>query len=120
ERGRLHDARLRLLQGTRAQARLRGQLLAKLAERFSSQRFALALQRRGGRLVDLAARAAALHPQATLRRGFALIRDADGRTVRDAGALAAGARIAATVARGRIEATVVKSERDGTANEERR
>ncbi|MSR46741.1 MAG: exodeoxyribonuclease VII large subunit [Planctomycetes bacterium] len=115
ERGRLDEARVRLDQLTRGQTRLRAQLLEQLVQRFAPGRFAAALMRRAARLRDLDLRAAALHPRATLRRGFAIVRDAAGRTVRDAAQLPAGARLAATFCHGRVEATVVRSEAEGGA-----
>jgi len=112
-RDRVGAARDRLAQLARGQARLRASLLAKLAERFEPARLRAPLARRTARLADLELRAAALHPQATLRRGFAIVRDAGGRTVRDAAKLAAGTKVQAKLARGEFDATVERIRRDG-------
>ncbi len=105
----LADARVRLGELTRAQGRLRASLLTKLIERFEPARLRATLQRRSARLADLELRAASLHPQATLRRGFAIVRDALGQTIREAAQLAPGAMLHAQLARGQVAATVVKS-----------
>jgi len=58
--------------------------------------------------LELAARA--LHtvsPLATLDRGYAIVTDAAGKVVQDAASLRPGTRIAARLARGRIEAEVL-------------
>lgn len=47
-----------------------------------------------------------LDPHRVLARGYSLVRDADGRVVADAATVAPGDRIAITLARGRLEATV--------------
>lgn len=48
----------------------------------------------------------ALSPVRVLERGYAVVRDADGRVVRDPAAVAAGARVDVEVARGRFAARV--------------
>ena len=59
-----------------------------------------------GELTTAAAALAALGPQATLERGYAIVRRRrDGRIVRDPGEAAAGERLAVRLARGEIGAT---------------
>ena len=52
------------------------------------------------------ARVRALSPLATLRRGYAVLQDADGHAVTSVGALTPGATVSARVADGRVHATV--------------
>jgi exodeoxyribonuclease VII large subunit len=52
----------------------------------------------------------ALSPVRVLERGYAVVRDADGRVVRDAAAVAAGARVDVELARGRFAARVEEAE----------
>jgi exodeoxyribonuclease VII large subunit len=54
----------------------------------------------------------AVSPLATLDRGYAIVADAAGKVVQDAGSLTAGDRVEARLARGRFSATVT-----GTAQE---
>jgi exodeoxyribonuclease VII large subunit len=68
-----------------------------------------ALTRRQARLDAMTGRLAALDPHAVLARGFSIVRDADGRTVRDAAQLAPGDRLALTFARGGAEARVERT-----------
>jgi len=71
-----------------------------------------ALQSLAGRAsrVDALARSlAALDPQAVLERGYGIVRDAQGRALRDAAALAAGDRLDITFARGGAEARVERT-----------
>ena len=59
--------------------------------------------------LELAARAlGAVSPLATLQRGYAIVRLADGSVVRDAAALAPGTEIRGTLAAGGFCATVTK------------
>jgi len=51
----------------------------------------------------------AISPLATLQRGYAIVTDANGRVVTDAGSLPSGELIHARVARGRVEARVVNT-----------
>jgi len=51
----------------------------------------------------------AISPLATLQRGYAIVTDANGRVATDASVLSAGATIQARLARGRVQATVVKN-----------
>ncbi|MGE0861805.1 MAG: exodeoxyribonuclease VII large subunit [Gammaproteobacteria bacterium] len=52
----------------------------------------------------------ALGPGATLERGYALVTDAEGRLVRDAGMLAPGDVLTTRLARGRVESSVLSRE----------
>jgi exodeoxyribonuclease VII large subunit len=65
----------------------------------------LFFERRRGALDRAAARLQALSPRATLARGYAIVRTADG-VLRDAGAVAAGGRIDVELARGALAARV--------------
>jgi exodeoxyribonuclease VII large subunit len=56
----------------------------------------------------------ALSPTATLERGYAVARAADGRIVRDATMLAAGDPLQVIVARGTVETRVERTRADGT------
>jgi exodeoxyribonuclease VII large subunit len=58
------------------------------------------------------ARARALSPLATLRRGYAVLQDADGHVVTSAGSVAVGAQVSIRVADGRVLATATGSETD--------
>ncbi len=62
------------------------------------------------RLDQLAARLDALSPVKILDRGYALVFDASGALVKDAGQLSAGDRISARVARGSFTAEVKKTD----------
>ena len=70
----------------------------------------LLLERRS-RLERLASQMEALSPVAILKRGYALVFDAEGKLVKDAERVKAGDEIRARVARGEIEATVKKASR---------
>ncbi len=65
----------------------------------------LFFERRRGALDRAAARLQALSPRATLARGYAIVRTADG-VLRDAGAVAEGGRIDVELARGALAARV--------------
>lgn len=67
------------------------------------------LQQRAGRLELAQARLAALSPQATLERGFAIVRSDQGTVLRDAHAVADGSLIQVQLAVGELEAQVLKS-----------
>lgn len=56
------------------------------------------------------ARARALSPLATLRRGYAVLQDADGHVVTSAAAVAAGADLSVRVADGRIHVTATSTD----------
>jgi exodeoxyribonuclease VII large subunit len=55
-----------------------------------------------------------LSPTATLERGYAVARTADGRIVRDAGQVAAGDPMQVIVARGTVETRVERPRADAT------
>ncbi|MBF0425549.1 MAG: exodeoxyribonuclease VII large subunit [Magnetococcales bacterium] len=65
---------------------------------------------RGERLAALHARLLVLSPQATLKRGFAIVRDDQGQLVRDSDAVRPGDAIALTLARGGMQARVTRCE----------
>ena len=56
------------------------------------------------------ARARALSPLATLRRGYAVLQGPDGHVVTSVEALSAGAEVAVRVADGRVHATTTRLE----------
>ena len=60
----------------------------------------------GGRLDGARAALRLLDPQAVLDRGYGIVRDADGKVVREASRLAAGQRIEITLAQGTASALV--------------
>ena len=64
------------------------------------------LARAEGEVRELAASVRALSPQATLDRGFAVVRTADGHVVRTPEDAAPGSRLAIRLARGELAATV--------------
>jgi exodeoxyribonuclease VII large subunit len=68
------------------------------------------LLRRRTRLAHLAAQLQALSPTNILERGYALVFDADGNLVKDASSVRQGSEITAQVAKGKLTATVKKSE----------
>ena len=67
------------------------------------------IERNRLRLGELRRALHAVSPLATLSRGYAIVRDAQGNIVRDARAVAPGDSITARVAEGEIAATVVRS-----------
>ena len=98
-----YDARRRL-------AAIRKQLETSTASLAAATRARLLASRAG--LERRAASLDALSPLAILNRGYALVFDANGQLVSDAGRLAAGDEISARLARGRVRARVTGS--DGT------
>ena len=100
----LGRARQRLHAGARrALERDRGRL-SRSRERLRAAP-SLFFERRRGALDRAAARLQALSPRATLARGYAIVRTADG-VLRDAGAVAEGGRIDVELARGTLAARV--------------
>ena len=100
----LGRARQRLHAGARrALERDRGRL-SRSRERLTAAP-SLFFERRRGALDRAAARLQALSPRATLARGYAIVRTADG-VLRDAGAVAEGGRIDVELARGTLAARV--------------
>jgi exodeoxyribonuclease VII large subunit len=69
-----------------------------------------ALLRRRSQIDHLAGRLEALSPIAILDRGYALVFDAKGNLVKNAGQVQSGDEISARLARGRIQATVKQRE----------
>ena len=57
-----------------------------------------------------AARAAALSPLATLRRGYAVLQDADGHVLTSVADVAMGDAVSVRVADGRLHATTTRTE----------
>lgn len=75
------------------------------------------LTRADGRLQRLAASLAALSPEATLARGYAIVRDSDGSIVREAAALRPGQAVALRFARGEAEGRIESVRRETEENE---
>ncbi len=72
------------------------------------------LERRRMTLASAADAIRALSPFATLERGYAVARTADGRILRDPTGVAAGDALHVTVARGTVETRVERTRTDGT------
>ncbi len=66
----------------------------------------LALERSAARLRHARRGLHAVSPLATLERGYAIVTDADGRVLREAGSVVPGTAVTARLARGRLQATV--------------
>jgi exodeoxyribonuclease VII large subunit len=92
----------RVLTGMRRELEGRSEAMAGAARN-------LLLQRRG-RLERLGAALEALSPLAILERGYALVFDAKGKLVKDAGQVRAGDKIEARLAQGRVRARVEGTE----------
>ncbi|WP_341678391.1 exodeoxyribonuclease VII large subunit [Niveibacterium sp. SC-1] len=71
-----------------------------------SRAVAWALERRREHVASRAVHLQHLNPQAVLARGFAIVRDEQGRIVRDAGAIAPGTLLDIRPAQGRLSARV--------------
>jgi exodeoxyribonuclease VII large subunit len=67
---------------------------------------ALRIERESSRVAALHGRLRVLGPAATLERGYAIVQDADGAVVREAGAVAVDDRVGVRLARGRLVARV--------------
>ena len=72
------------------------------------------LERRRMQLASVADAMRALSPAATLDRGYAVARTADGRILRDPADVAAGDALQVTVARGTVDTRVERTRADGT------
>lgn len=72
------------------------------------------LERRRLALAAVSDALRALSPTATLERGYAVARTADGRIVRDPAAVAAGDALQVIVARGTVDTRVERTRTDGT------
>lgn len=81
--------------------------LAELRLRLASSRPRIETGR--ARLERLAASLAALNPEATLARGYSIVRDAAGAIVRDGAALAEGDRVSLRFATGGAETVVIRT-----------
>jgi exodeoxyribonuclease VII large subunit len=97
-----YDARRRLVA-------IRQQLVAQVASLAAATHTRL-LECRGA-LDRRTASLEALSPVAILNRGYALVFDAKGRLVKDAARLKAGDQLSARLARGRVRARVIATER---------
>ena len=96
--------RARLLAGSAAADRAGGRLRPSVEFRIGTAR---------GTLGTAVAGLVALDPEATLGRGYAIVRRrGDGRIVRDPAEAPAGERLAIRIARGEVAATVDPAERD--------
>ena len=69
-------------------------------------------QKRLGALDNIAAALAHLNPEATLARGFSIVRDANGHLVTDAARLQTGQTVSIYLARGGAEASILSSSTD--------
>ncbi|HUS07506.1 MAG TPA: exodeoxyribonuclease VII large subunit, partial [Bryobacteraceae bacterium] len=76
----------------------------------SEQSMALRLSRADGRLGPLGAHLAQLSPVKILERGYAIVQDEGGRILTEAEKVAEGAAIHIRLARGKLAATVARSE----------
>ncbi len=101
---RAHDPRARNL--------LMGARLDGLASRAAAAGRARA-ERAARRLETAGARLTALSPESTLARGFSITRDAKGRVVREASAVAPGDELEVVLWRGGLDATVKRVREDG-------
>ncbi|MEW5894097.1 MAG: exodeoxyribonuclease VII large subunit [Pseudomonadota bacterium] len=97
-------SRLRSLRPDLAALRQRLHYLAQRQRRAQGQHLA----RLAARLDTLASHLAHLNPQAVLERGYSIVRDAQGRIVRDSGDLKPGSEIEVTLARGGLGAQVTR------------
>lgn len=78
------------------------------------------LRRAGERLNLQSGKLMALSPLFPLRKGYAIVKDADGRAVKSAAGLAPGDRLALQFAEGRAEAEVVKGSGGGKPPEKKK
>ena len=83
--------------------------LTRVSEKLSSA-IQIQLKQRQDQFEHVAQTLNVVSPLATLGRGYAIVRDADGNIVRDASGLAPGDRINARTARGEIAADVISVE----------
>jgi exodeoxyribonuclease VII large subunit len=66
-------------------------------------------QRRRSAIGNIAGALAHLNPEATLARGFSIVRDASGKLVTDASSLSAGQPVSLYLARGEAEASIIST-----------
>ncbi len=102
------DTQALRLRATRPRTDEHGARCARLGERLTLAGETL-VRRRRERLDSLSGLLASLSPQATLSRGFGIVRDARGNIVRDAASVAAGDTIAVELGTGGLEAEVTAS-----------
>jgi exodeoxyribonuclease VII large subunit len=112
-RERLNHAALALARSIPRTERRHGQL-GLLAQRL---RAAIREQhaKRRATVGNMAAALAHLNPEATLARGFSIVRDAGGRLVTDAASLQPGQIISVHLARGEAEASIVNTTNDASS-----
>jgi exodeoxyribonuclease VII large subunit len=109
--GLLFDRATRAIERRIATQRSRLDLAADVLPRLAIGRLAVAR----GALAEASTALAVLAPQATLERGYAIVRrDADGLIVRDPADVPAGTRLRVRVARGEIPASVDVAPHDET------
>jgi exodeoxyribonuclease VII large subunit len=113
ERRRFLDAELRTLTSWAPDIGAARQRTADLVDR-AGRAARLRLDRDRATLGGAADALRALSPAATLDRGYAIARLADGRILRDAAAATAGEPLHVTVARGTVETRVERTRPDGT------
>lgn len=93
------------LQAARPETRGQGLALSHLQQRLKRSVQTI-LQARQTRVATLAAHFGHLNPEAVLARGYSIVRDAQGRIVRDSTGLSLGAKLDITLARGGVRAGV--------------
>jgi exodeoxyribonuclease VII large subunit len=108
ERGylRLDDLANRLGAAVRSSAQLRRHQLAALAARFGQASPETRIQRESHRLLSLWKRLQSASPASVLNRGFAIVRDAEGRPVTRRAPLQPGQPLTAEFADGRVAVRV--------------
>ena len=109
-RGRYEQLRDRLERALPALVRVRASRIAATPPRLDAA-MSRVLERRTARLTTIEAQLEGNNPTAILQRGYAIVRDEDGRLVRDAAEAPPGSVITAELARGSLTARV---EREGT------
>ncbi len=94
---------------TLGKTRLRFRILefARIRKRLDVSRVRSSWERRSQRLIELQKRAELLHPRSILRRGFAWIRDDQGRGIKDASRLREGDLVHGRLAQGEFRARVL-------------
>ena len=113
ERRRFLDAEQRALGRLAPDIGAARQRAADLLDR-GAQALDQRLERRRMMLASTADAVRALSPFATLERGYAVARTADGRILRDPAQVEPGAALHVTVARGTVETRVERARPDGT------
>ncbi|MBV9440118.1 MAG: exodeoxyribonuclease VII large subunit [Candidatus Eremiobacteraeota bacterium] len=111
-RGRFEQFRERLARSAETLLRRRAERYRTAAARIEPA-MRLLVERRRAMFATRAAGLEANNPEAILARGYAVVRTADGRLVRDAAVAPPGTRITATLARGALSARVEGTQSDG-------